>query len=343
MMPMTLALKRGPRTLAITVLLLITGSSQSSFGQERQAKPDAKTADSAGIPHRHTPIEIVARPIVKRFKVALVRPRRLIMGVEGDLFIADWAAGTIFRLSADGTSSLFAGDLNEPAGLAFDGMGYLYVSTHAQGLMKEGKIIKISPDGMKTIFAEGLTGPTGLAFDMQGMLFVANYHDNSIVQVSSSGSVTTFVANVPSPSGLVFDNEGTMFVASSTEGIIYRITSMGEITIHARGLHLPSDLILDRKGNLVVTNFGRGRLSYVSRSGRVSPLAIVPKGTIASLIDRDGNLLIVNWDDHYLMKITTNLFIDCPHCGKKIPIRLVSPRKTIPPRTEQKPPSPPII
>ena len=58
---------------------------------------------------------------------------------------------------------------------------------------------------------------------------------------------------------------------------------------------------------------------------------------------RDGNLLIVNWDDHYLMKITTNLFIDCPHCGKKIPIRLVSPRKTIPPRTEQKPPSPPII
>jgi DNA-directed RNA polymerase subunit RPC12/RpoP len=293
-------------------------------------------------PHRHDAVEIEARPILSRYAVSLIRPRRLIARKDGTLFIADWGGGTVMRVSPEGKASLLAQDLDEPAGLALDSMGNLYVSTYAQGMKGEGAVYCITSDGMKSVFAVGFSGPTDLAFDQQDNLYVANFLDNSISRVTTRGSVSTFVANIAAPSALLFDAAGELLVLSSTEGTVYRISQMADVAPIARGLSAPTDLVLHPAGHVVAVDFGRGRLMHVTAKGALKLFAIVPRGTIAAEFDALGNLVVANWDKTGLLKITTKLSIKCPHCGRKIPVKLRTPTPKPVPSAEPKP-MPPMI
>ncbi|GAB4163387.1 MAG: hypothetical protein Tsb009_39960 [Planctomycetaceae bacterium] len=332
----------GMMAFAFIVGAISTNLKADSDLPVRQESPPLNSAldhDS----HQHKPVVIHARPIVKRLKVPFVRPRRMLIGEKGEKYLADWGAGTVVRISSTGQVTTLADNLNEPAGLALDGMGNLFVSTHAAGMPREGKIYKIDSEGMKQVYAAGLTGPTALAFDPQGNLYVANFHDNAVFQVSTSGELTTYAANIPTPSGLIFGSDGALYVTSSTEGTVYKISAMSEVLVFARGLTTPSDITIDSKGHLIVTNFGQGRLSHVTKTGRIRSFAIVPRGTISSAVDARGNLWILNWDDHYLMSITTSLRVKCPHCDQHIPIQLRSSRKKRPAQSEEKPEPMPVI
>ncbi len=306
--------------------------------------------ETATVPHRHDAMEIDSPPIISKYAASLVRPRRMLVHANGTMYIADWGAGTVVRISPKGKSTVIATDLNEPAGMALDGMGNLYVATHAQGMTKEGAIVRLSPNGMKSEFAVGFNGPTGIAFDRRDNLYVANFHDNSISRVNSSGEVSTYVTNIPSPSAIVFDSDGNLLALSATEGSIYRITAMDDVSamvdvsVIARGLTAPSDLTFHPDGHLIAVNFGRAELVHITPKGRLKVFAFVPKGTVAAGFDRDGNLLVANWDDHTLLKITTNLKIKCPHCGAHIPVRLRVRQKQVPtePPSSSKP-MPPVI
>ena len=312
-----------PRTMTRTFMLagavFLPAALVSSSVDAQQTEPAA--AAEAGV-HRHEPVDIDARPIVARSKITLVRPRRLLLDPEGNLFIADWAAGTVLKVTPDEKVSVFAEDLHEPAGLARDAVGNLYVAVHAEGMTKSGGILRIAPTGEPSWFVEGLTGPTALAFDSQGTLFVASFEDNSIQRVAPTGEVSTFLDDIPTPSALAFDAAGQLFVASSTEGTVYRIGPMGDVQIVTRSMLVPSDLAFDNEGHLIVANYGGTELSYVDEKGLSRPYAVVPKGTIAHLFDAEGNLLLVNWDFQFLMKVTNSLSVPCPHCGKPIPVRL---------------------
>lgn len=294
------------------------------------AQLEAENADPVLHDH-HAPAHVDARPIISRLKVPLVRPRRMLLDPQGSLFVADWGAGTVLRVTPDGEVSIVADKLNEPAGLARDNGGNLYVSTHAQGMPEAGTVIRISETGEQTVFAEGLSGPTGLAFDAHDNLFVANFDGNTIVRIGPDGDSTLVTDSIPTPAALVFDEAGRLFAVSSTQGTLYRISLTGEIAVLARGLQVPSDLAIDPEGHLIVTNFGGTELSYVDEKGEVSTFALVPKGTISLAFNHEGNLVLANWDYHFLLKVISNLTIPCPHCGKRIPIRLRPERKRKPP------------
>lgn len=303
-------------------------------------------------PHKHRAVEIEARPILSRYSVPLIRPRRLISRKDGTLFIADWGAGSVVRIPPKGKATILAQDLNEPAGLALDSQGNLYVSTFAQGMKTEGTIYRFAVDehgehdGMKSVFAVGFSGPTDLVFDEQDNLYVANFLDNTISRVSTSGSVSTFVANIAAPSALLFDAAGHLLVLSSTDGTLYHvsISQMAELTPIARGLSAPTDLVLHPRGYVVAVDFDRGRLVRVTDKGTLKLFAIVPKGTIAAEFDSLGNLVVANWDKTSLLKITTNLSLKCPHCGRRIPVKLrTRRRKPVPAPASESKPMPPVI
>jgi DNA-binding beta-propeller fold protein YncE len=276
--------------------------------------------------HRHDPIVIPSRPMVKRYSVPLFRPRRVLIDPAGNVFIADWSAGAVLKITRDGRTHSVVDGLNEPAGLAMDQSGNLYVSQHAQGIPEAGSIIKIATTGEQSTFAEGFTGPSGMTIDQTGNLFVANFHDNSISRITLDGEVSTFAKEIPNPAAVVFDHRGVLFAVSSTEGTVHRIDANGKHSVFARGLYIPSDISVTPHGHLVVTNFGETRLSLVTRRGKVKTFAAVPQGTISVSFDRDGNFLLVGWDDHSLMKVTTHFSIPCPHCSRRIPVRLGSPK-----------------
>ncbi|MEX0717503.1 MAG: NHL repeat-containing protein [Planctomycetaceae bacterium] len=282
----------------------------------------------------HDPIDLDVRPSIVRYQAAFISPRRMLLDRRGDLLIADWGAGTVVRLDADGAPSILVAGLDEPAGLALDDYGNLYVAQHGGGMLKSGSILKVAPDGMHSLHAAGLGGPTDLAFGPDGMLYVAAFHDDAIVRIDADGMIGVVADDIPGPAALVFDDDGALFVASSTSGSIFRIGPMSERHEHARGLDVPSDLAFDSKGHLIVANYGGNMLSYVDRQGSVRPFAVVPKGTIGHLFDRDDNLVLANWDQHYLMKVITAVTIPCPHCGRQVPVRFR-------PKPESMPPMPP--
>ncbi len=272
--------------------------------------------------HQHRPVRLNARPIVSRFDVALSKPRRVLIDADGSMLVADWGADVVLKVTATGEASVFVSNLHEPAGLARDAAGNLYVANHASGIAGEGSIVKISPGGMPILFADGLSGPTGLAFDPQGTLFVADFQGDRIVRISPDGDLQPFVDELPTPAAIAFDQHGYLYTVSSTEGTVYRIDPTGNRYIVFQGLTVPSDLTFDPQGHLIVCNYGGTELTYVDPMGSGRVFATVPKGTIGLDFDAEGNLVFVNWDFQTLMKITMNLRIPCPHCGQTIPLRL---------------------
>jgi sugar lactone lactonase YvrE len=168
---------------AVAMLVFCGGTRDLPAQEQESAKPPAADRlEQLDDPdeHRHDPVDVDARPIITRSNVPLIRPRRLLLDPDGSLFIADWGAGTVLKATPDETTTVLADDLHEPAGLARDVSGNLYVTTHAEGMTRSGTVVRIATDGEQSVFAEGLTGPTAIAYDPHGDLYVANVHDNSI-------------------------------------------------------------------------------------------------------------------------------------------------------------------
>lgn len=70
------------------------------------------------------------------------------------LYLSDTINGTILRINASGTASVFASGLSAPKGIAFDGTDALYVLESG-----ENRVIKIMPDIVPTISCVGFESP----------------------------------------------------------------------------------------------------------------------------------------------------------------------------------------
>jgi hypothetical protein len=81
--------------------------------------------------------------------VDLNNPTALAFDHSGNLFVADHAVGTIFKLTPDGTRSVFVIGvrLSEGNGLAFDTADNLLVLSPSGEYHVGGTILKFSPDG----------------------------------------------------------------------------------------------------------------------------------------------------------------------------------------------------
>ena len=100
-------------------------------------------------------------------------------------------AGALTPPSAPTVSTFVGSGLDDPAGLAFDAAGNLYVANYGNNT-----ISKVTPAGaVSTFVSSGLNDPAGLAFDAAGNLYVANYGNNTISKVTPAGAVSTFVSS----------------------------------------------------------------------------------------------------------------------------------------------------
>lgn len=205
--------------------------------------------------------------------------------------------GSITTLTKIGTSLYF----QEPAGMAMDGSGNLFVSE-----MQTAKIHKISPSGVVTTFAGTgsllpLTGVgadgtgtgasfvyiTCMAFDPAGNIYVADgYSTARIRKISPSGVTTTLSSTFNRILGMVFDTSGNLFFTSGGE--IRKLTSGGVSTViagrsavpgnvdgtgSAAVFAKPSGITIDPAGNLYVADAGNGNIRKITPVGVVTTLA----------------------------------------------------------------------
>jgi sugar lactone lactonase YvrE len=247
-------------------------------------------------------------------------PTAVAVDREGNLYIADTMnhrvrmvdseTGIIATLAGTGQAR-FSGDggpanqaaLNEPAALAVDGEGRLYIadqSNHRVRVvdLKTGEIQTIAGTGIATYDGDGkpavdtaLAGPSGLAL-VADRLYIADTFNGRVRCVERSSKLMTTVAgdggayryespsDAPSPSlsrptGIAFDHEGRLFLTDSDNHLIRQ---------------------WDWASGVAFCVAGQGIPSYSGDGGVAREASLCyPFGIVA---DRDGALLVADTFNH---------------------------------------------
>ena len=161
--------------------------------------------------------------------------------------------------SGDGGPAI-AAQLSDPAGLAVDGGGNLYIADSSNG-----RIRKVTPSGIiTTVAGNGASGysgdggpatdaqlnfPDGIAVDRTGNLYIADNGNNRIRKVTPGGIITTVAGNGS------FRESGDGGPAAVAQ------------------LNSPDSLALDGAGNLYIADFDNNRVRKISPDGIIRTVA----------------------------------------------------------------------
>lgn len=182
---------------------------------------------------------------------------------SNNLYVADTGNNNIRKITPSGDVTTFAGSLlglsgsvngtstvatfSQPASLAFDSTGNLFVSEFGNH-----KIRKITSTGVVTTFAgstasgssDGIgtaasfSNPLGIVIDSSDSLYVADQHNNMIRKITSLGVVTTIIgslangngngvgtaASLNSPNGIAKDSSGNLYISDYGNNLIRKVT-----------------------------------------------------------------------------------------------------------------------
>ena len=202
-----------------------------------------------------------------------IAPSRLAVGPKNEVYFGDREANIVWRLDADGTLTVVAGNglpgfsgdggpataasLNQPAGFAVDGQGNLYIAD-----VRNSRIRKVDTNGIITTVAG--TGQPGYSGDGGPA---------ASARISYNGSLTyTTGGHTPAQyeGGIAADRSGNLYIPDLRNNVIRKVGTDGIIT--------------------TVAGTGSGS-SQASGDGGPAIKAVIP-GPFSAAVDAAGNLYI---------------------------------------------------
>jgi sugar lactone lactonase YvrE len=237
--------------------------------------------------------------------IFLALPDSVLSDVGGNVYMTDTNSHKVWKIDAAGKVTLVIGTgatgtpangkaantqpINQPAGLAVDAKGNLYVSDRGSHRIFQidsaGVVTKIAGvgsgrftgDGRPANFAE-LNSPRGMTVGPDGNLYVADTSNQRIRKIDlTSGVILTVagsstsagfagdggkavLARLSAPEGVAFDPDGNMLIADTGNNRIRQVDSHGIIaTIAGRDL-TNKEKGLDDSGQPVKNPAGSGNL-----------------------------------------------------------------------------------
>ena len=223
---------------------------------------------------------------------------------------------SVFRISASGQLARFAGttrkgfsgdggqanaaQLNDPAGVAIDPNGTVYIADSGNN-----RVRRVTPDGIITTVAgsgvAGFSGDNGPAVTAQlnlpvavavatiGQLYVLDFGNNRVRQITPEGIIKTFAGtgavgasgdNGPAlsatfnyPTGMALTPAGDLMLADAGNNRIRRIANGIASTVTAGSLNFPDGLRTDAAGNIYISDSGNFRIVKVTPNGTVATVA----------------------------------------------------------------------
>jgi streptogramin lyase len=156
----------------------------------------------------------------------LSQPYGIVVGPDGNYYVAGYDSDNIVRYSADGSYlGIFSAHahIDKPTGLAWGNDGNLYVGNYGgDNILRfnaSGDFIDIWGDG------GALDAPEAIVFGPDGNLYVSDSRDRQVVMIDGGlgGSATT-VYNFffYSPEQLAFGPDGALYMAGTTGDSVFR-------------------------------------------------------------------------------------------------------------------------
>ena len=225
-------------------------------------------------------------------EVDLNNPTALAFDHAGNLFVADHAAETIFKLTPDGTRSVFVTGvrLSDGNGLAFDAADNLFVLSPSGEYHVGGTILKFSPDGSRSTFATGVGLPYSLAIDPSDNLFVSDWDTGSIYKLTPKGDKSTFATTEIAAKILACDQAGNLFAGVPLKHSIFKYEPGGARSDFATGITTYA-LAVDKAGNVYVGDTGNTIFKFAP-TGAKSDFAKVTNSPRNFAFDASGNLFV---------------------------------------------------
>jgi sugar lactone lactonase YvrE len=263
-------------------------------------------------------------------------PRGICADQAGNVYIADTMNQRIMKVDPDGIATRVAGKandggyhdgdngpatsaaLNEPNGVAVDGLGNIYIADSKNGCIRkvDGTSAVIttvagipgsnaySGDGGPATSAE-LNEPHGIAVDGSGNLFIADTGNCMIRKVDATTKTISRIAGATSGSSPSCGYSGDMGQATNAElsnpSAVYLDIS-GHIYIADTDNHRIRKV--DATSQIITTVAGDGIAGYGGDGGPATSGSIQkPKGL---WVDEAGSLLIADSENHRLRKVSAS-------------------------------------
>ena len=169
------------------------------------------------------------------------RPLGIAIDRQENLYVCDWDAHGVYKVTAGGEVSLFADSdgthkMQFPNFCVFDDNGNLYVSDtgtsrrNAQIYNSDGKVFRIAPNGTCELFGEGLYQTNGLAIRRgESALYVIQSAVDNVLRLEikpdgTLGKASVYASNLDGlPDGMAFTESGDLLVVTGMREIIYRV------------------------------------------------------------------------------------------------------------------------
>ncbi|MEO5887816.1 MAG: SMP-30/gluconolactonase/LRE family protein [Anaerolineales bacterium] len=216
------------------------------------------------------------------------RPLGIAIDRQDNLFVCDWDAHGVYKITPDREVSLFADSggshkMQFPNFCVFDTQGNLYVSDtgtsrrNVQLNNPDGKIFRISSTGECELFGEGLYAANGLAIRQgESAVYVIQTLVNNVLRLEIKpdgklGTISVYARNLDSvPDGMAFTEDGDLLVVTGLKEILYRIRPNLAMDIflqdaNAEKLVSPANPAFGgaNLGELYITNLGGNSVSRI--------------------------------------------------------------------------------
>ncbi len=200
---------------------------------------------------------------------------------KGNLYIAEWGADIVTRISPDA-----------PSGLAIDADDNIYVASYSDNL-----VYKFTNTGHRCLFVKGLATPVGLSFDRNGNLLIANRATNEILSMSSDGKTSSVVSNLQTPVGVIQTPDGDYFVSNINGGISFKPADGKVSTINSNFSSPGAGVVVNNAGEVFIVDYGSTTVNQILPNGKQKIVADGLSSPVGLTLDKNGYLYVATWGD----------------------------------------------